>query len=245
MQKIVIVRHGERLDNVDPLFYKKNNQKHLKLNPPLTQEGILMAEQTGESLVEQLKETPIKAIYCSPYLRCLQTAKPLSELTGLPIKIENGLLEWGLDPWTGPNDFQFLSGKELDTEIERRYKWKTNNNSEKARLIFDDDYEMCFKKVYYNEDYPKLYRRMRAFWDAFQDKEINKSQVLQEKGAIVLVSHYGSAECLYENMKGKPEESVYSGIQDIPYCGVAVFQRESENTKWKKVHKFKKLWNLD
>ncbi|KAJ6230994.1 hypothetical protein M0813_00805 [Anaeramoeba flamelloides] len=245
MQKIVLVRHGERLDNVDPMFYKKNNQKHLKWNPPLTEDGILMAEQTSESLVEQLKETPIKAIYCSPYLRCLQTAKPLSELTGLPIKIEYGLIEWGLDSWIGPNGFQFLSGGELETEIERRYESKTNNNSEKAKLLFDGDYEMCLKKVEHNEDYPKCYRRMRKFWDAFQEKEINKRQVLQGKGAIVFVSHYGTAECLYENMKGKPEESVYSGILDIPYCGTAMFQRESDNTKWKKVHKFKKLWNLD
>src|SRR5258706_12477663 len=49
---------------------------------PLTKKGIKQAE----ALVEILKPFPIKAIYSSPFLRCVQTVEPLARARKLPVK---------------------------------------------------------------------------------------------------------------------------------------------------------------
>ena len=58
-------------------------------DPSLSKEGFKQAEELGS----YFKTTQIAHIYCSPFLRCLQTATPISEKLGLPIKIEYGLRE--------------------------------------------------------------------------------------------------------------------------------------------------------
>jgi hypothetical protein len=63
---VYIVRHGERLDNVDETFLQTSETPW---NPPLTENGKQQAVKTGKFL----KDKNISTIYTSPFLRCVQT----------------------------------------------------------------------------------------------------------------------------------------------------------------------------
>lgn len=69
-QYIVVMRHGDRLDNVDPLWI---TQSERPWDPPLHQEGKTRAFATGQRLCKNLG-APIHRVFVSPFLRCLQTA---------------------------------------------------------------------------------------------------------------------------------------------------------------------------
>jgi len=88
---VYLLRHGERADEVE-----ENDPGYIggTTDPPLTARGIAMAEEAANRLVQlQSDEHPIHAIYCSPYVRCLQTAVPIARKLQLPIRIETGLSE--------------------------------------------------------------------------------------------------------------------------------------------------------
>lgn len=105
--KIYITRHGEREDFINRSWYStaersvimfglllQSNTQHGSLcspdDPPLSQRGLRQAN----CLKDRLVNTNIKHIFCSPYIRCLQTVTPLAEALGIPIKVEHGLGEW-------------------------------------------------------------------------------------------------------------------------------------------------------
>ena len=86
-----LLRHGERADEVD-----ESDPGYIggTVDPPLTARGVAMAEEAANRIAElQDKEHPIYAIYCSPYVRCIQTAVPIARKLQLPIRIETGLSE--------------------------------------------------------------------------------------------------------------------------------------------------------
>ena len=56
---------------------------------PLNERGVEQAKQLGASLANE----PITAIYSSPLQRATATAAPLAKSLGLPVEIENGLIE--------------------------------------------------------------------------------------------------------------------------------------------------------
>lgn len=61
---------------------------------PLTKPGRAQAN----GLVRELKEFPIKVVYSSPFLRCVQTVEPLARARKLSIKTSPALAEGaGLD----------------------------------------------------------------------------------------------------------------------------------------------------
>lgn len=74
--KIYILRHEDRTQ--DCSFFA-----------PLTKHGI---ERSNE-LVKTLKECNINKIYCSPFIRALQTVDPFNRMTGSKINIEYSLEE--------------------------------------------------------------------------------------------------------------------------------------------------------
>jgi len=76
---------------------------------PLTKKG----QNQAEELVGQLKSFPIKSIFSSPYLRCMQTVEPLSLARKVPVKSSIELAEGrGLD---GLNEF--LGNSRLDHAV--------------------------------------------------------------------------------------------------------------------------------
>nr|XP_043619370.1 uncharacterized protein LOC122591210 [Erigeron canadensis] len=69
-QNIVVMRHGDRIDNFEPLWTEKADRPW---DPPLTLDGKVRAFCTGKKLRNHL-DFPIHRVFVSPFLRCLQTA---------------------------------------------------------------------------------------------------------------------------------------------------------------------------
>jgi len=87
-----ILRHGNRHDFV---FSQWFNYAEKKYDPPLSEDGIIQAK----AVAKRLENEPIKHIFCSPFLRAIETAYPIAIALNLPIKIESGLGEWHNKDW--------------------------------------------------------------------------------------------------------------------------------------------------
>lgn len=90
-QTIWIARHANRHDFVKPEWFTKT--ANYRYDPPLSQDGFIQAKL----LANRLKNMPIQHIFCSPFLRTIQTANAVAEVLDLPMK-----LEWGLSEWLNP-----------------------------------------------------------------------------------------------------------------------------------------------
>ena len=69
-------------------------------------EGVHLNEkghEQAEQIAALLNEQPISAIYSSPLVRCMETAKPLAQRLGLSVVAEPGVLEVDYGEWRGGN----------------------------------------------------------------------------------------------------------------------------------------------
>jgi len=87
-----IARHGHRFDFAYPEWFLTAARRY---DPALSDEGFVQVQQ----LATRLKQEPIDHLFCSPFLRAIQTAHPISQLLDLPLKIERGLGEWLNPDW--------------------------------------------------------------------------------------------------------------------------------------------------
>lgn len=81
MRELILVRHGQSLYNVG---LSKD------LDSDLTPEGRRQVRETGKFLAHHLDHIRSFVGRCSPYLRCLQTARIISEETGVQFWVEHG-----------------------------------------------------------------------------------------------------------------------------------------------------------
>uniref|UniRef100_H2ZUS6 Ubiquitin associated and SH3 domain containing A n=1 Tax=Latimeria chalumnae TaxID=7897 RepID=H2ZUS6_LATCH len=118
-RRLLIVRHGERVDHVfgkswlqqcisiegkyvrsdlnfpSNLPRRNGGGKDFEQDPPLSSCGIFQSRLMGEALLE--KEVTVSCVFCSPALRCIETAHHILEglqLHQRKICIEPGLFEW-------------------------------------------------------------------------------------------------------------------------------------------------------
>ena len=87
-QYIFVVRHANRLDEVDTSWRSRAAKPY---DTPISSDGEILAEQ----IAYIVSQTAIfSAIYCSPFTRCMQTAKPIAKRLGCPnIVLHRGLGE--------------------------------------------------------------------------------------------------------------------------------------------------------
>jgi probable phosphoglycerate mutase len=67
-------------------------------------EGIGLSEAGREqaaALAGRVSEVPLDALYSSPLQRCLETARPISEASGVGVETLEGVLEIDYGEWTG------------------------------------------------------------------------------------------------------------------------------------------------
>lgn len=72
-QNVVIMRHGERLDNVDPMWASTAVRPW---DAPLAESGRVRVFQMGQVIHQSLK-FPLHRIIVSPFLRCVQSVAEL------------------------------------------------------------------------------------------------------------------------------------------------------------------------
>jgi len=87
-QSIWIIRHGERIDDVDADWV---DTAEFIYDPPLTERGHKQARLTGMKLLSE--STNISFIFSSPFQRCISTALEISQIIQVPVLIEDGLSE--------------------------------------------------------------------------------------------------------------------------------------------------------
>jgi broad specificity phosphatase PhoE len=88
--EIFLIRHGIRRDFEDPDWKLTASEPN---DPPLAESGLRQAGDIARAMAGSGIQ-PIRAIYCSPFLRALQTAAPAAKLLGVPVRIEPGFGEW-------------------------------------------------------------------------------------------------------------------------------------------------------
>lgn len=96
MGKLIYVRHGQSVRNVEGVFAGGKD------DTPLTEEGRKQAAQAGRTLVEE----PIKRIIASPLGRTQETATIIANEIGFdPLKIETDdrLVEYDIGAGNGKN----------------------------------------------------------------------------------------------------------------------------------------------
>lgn len=92
MRSIWLVRHGNRLDFIQPGWFEQADRRY---DPPLCPAGHRQARELSQCLLAK----PIEHIFVSPFLRTLQTADYFAAAADLPMKLETGLGEWHNADW--------------------------------------------------------------------------------------------------------------------------------------------------
>ena len=90
MGHFYFVRHGQTVGNVEKRICGATDS-------PLTELGRQQAVQTGRNILAQ----GIRAdeILCSPLSRAADTARLISEITGIPVRVEPRLIEQNFGKW--------------------------------------------------------------------------------------------------------------------------------------------------
>jgi len=148
---ILLARHGERLDRVHKA-QGKNWQKTASRpwDSPLTPLGVAQAKAMGTATAEHMRQiggAPVKRIFCSPFLRTVETAAAAAAALGLnTICLEPALVEgmqhqwyrsWALpgsnSKWGGPADLAHVNVYDIDESklrVEAKYPSYRHLNSQ-------------------------------------------------------------------------------------------------------------------
>lgn len=146
--EIYVVRHGQTDFNIKKVF-----QGHIDI--PLNEVGKEQAKETAL----KFKNIDVDMILASPLQRTLQTAEPISQITGVPITIEERLIE---------RSFGDMEGKQ---------------NREDCNIKMMLDYEKNYD-LEHIEPIQSLFKRIYDFLDEITEKYHNKTVVLVTHGAV-------------------------------------------------------------
>ena len=107
---IVFARHGQTAPNRDGLVLGR-------ADPELTEEG----HRQAELLAVALRGEPVAAILSSPLLRARQTAEPIGEACGVPVEVDDRLIEIDWGAWEGR-----ATGSLAKSDVDR---WKAEDGT--------------------------------------------------------------------------------------------------------------------
>ena len=146
--KIYVVRHGQTDYNINGLFQGRKDI-------PLNSIGIKQAEETAQ----KFKNIPVDIILVSPLTRAKETAKYISNVTGIKPVIEQDLIE---------RNFGDMEGKpnREDCNI-------------KMLLDYEKNYNICNV-----EPIQSLFKRVSDCLDKIIDKYMGKNVVLVTHGGV-------------------------------------------------------------
>ncbi len=105
MGHLYFVRHGQSLWNVE-------NKICGATDIALTEKGHEQAKKLGKKIVES--GICFDGILCSPLMRAYDTARHISEMTGVPMRVEHGLIEQNFGKYEGTarNNAEFQEAKQ-------------------------------------------------------------------------------------------------------------------------------------
>jgi broad specificity phosphatase PhoE len=170
--EIYIARHGQNQDNANGIL---NGHRDLSLTE--------LGKRQAQELAQAISEASLKfdAVYSSPLLRALETARVISSVTGAPKPIVYGrLIE---------RDFGILTGKAAD-RIEELCKPN----------IIKTDTITYFLSASGAETFPQLVKRGQEILDFVRNNH--------KSGKVLLVCHGDIGKMIYCAATGKAWEDV-------------------------------------
>lgn len=134
-QTIWIARHGNRIDFVRPEWFETALRPY---DPHLSEDGELQAWELGQ----RLKHESIDHIFCSPFLRTVQTANHVAEVLDLPLK-----LEWGLCEWLNP-DWMHTMPETLSLKVlKKQFPRIDSNYQSRVQPQYPEPDELCWQRT--------------------------------------------------------------------------------------------------
>uniref|UniRef100_A0A3Q3X1B0 Ubiquitin-associated and SH3 domain-containing protein B n=1 Tax=Mola mola TaxID=94237 RepID=A0A3Q3X1B0_MOLML len=241
--RLFVCRHGERMDVVfgkhwiTQCFDSKGRYIRSNLNMPsslparsgghrdydkdcpITVFGSTQARLVGEALLES--QTAIDFVYCSPSLRCVQTAQHI--LQGLQqegntkIRIEPGLFEWT----------KWVSGTSLPI-------WILPAELATANLSVDTTYRphIPISKLGVSESYDTYISR------SFQVTREILAECKSLGNTVLIVAHASSLEACTRQIQGLTPQNSKDFVQvvrKIPYLGFCACEEIGETGLWQLV----------
>ncbi|XP_072835288.2 ubiquitin-associated and SH3 domain-containing protein B isoform X1 [Pogona vitticeps] len=237
---LFVCRHGERMDVVfgkywlSQCFDAKGRYMRTNLNmphslpqrsggfrdyekdAPITVFGCTQARLVGEALLES--NTVIHHIYCSPSLRCVQTAhyilKGLQQENNLKIRVEPGLFEWT----------KWVSGNSLPA-------WIPPMDLAAASLSVDTTYRphIPASKLAVSESYDTYISR------SYQVTKDILSQCKAKGNNILIVAHASSLEactCQLQGLSPQNSKDFVQMVRKIPYLGFCCCEELGDTGLW-------------
>nr|WP_245548351.1 histidine phosphatase family protein [Gordonia araii] len=105
--RLVLLRHGQTPLSVERRYSGRDDVA-------LTELGVDQAARAAG----RLANWPISAIVCSPLRRTRQTAEPLAAAAGLPVTVDDRLIEADFGEWEG---LTFTEAAQRDPELHREW----------------------------------------------------------------------------------------------------------------------------
>ncbi|KAL0580407.1 C6 zinc cluster transcription factor-like protein [Marasmius crinis-equi] len=185
IETIYIARHGFRSNWVTSNWTSPTG---LPRDPPLAAYGVTQAEELAQYFLSLPEDQRPTAIFSSPYYRCLQTSKPVSEALGVPIYVEHGISEW-------------YSPAAPNTGLHPR-----PSSASSLVSYFPQIDPSGWSSIYYpsrkGEDVPQLHDRIGGFLKDFIP-EVEKTK--PEHKRILLCSHAATVIVLARQLLGDLE----------------------------------------
>ncbi|KAJ3544948.1 hypothetical protein NM688_g5686 [Phlebia brevispora] len=206
IETIYIARHGYRMNWVTTAW---KSETGLPRDPPLAAFGHTQAKELADFFLSLPEEERPTAIFSSPYYRCLQTSKPVSEALNLPIYTEHGLCEWysPVQPGTGlhPRPAQATTLRQWFPEIDPSWKsiWYPSRKG---------------------EDVDECHDRTAGFLEAFVPEV--EQRFGQQHKRILLVSHAATIIALNHSLLGDRQIPMRIGC-----CSLSVMKRKESAPK--------------
>uniref|UniRef100_A0A667YPS8 Ubiquitin associated and SH3 domain containing Bb n=1 Tax=Myripristis murdjan TaxID=586833 RepID=A0A667YPS8_9TELE len=242
MQRTLFVcRHGERMDVVFGKHwlslcsdskgrYVRSNlnmppslplwaagQRDYNMDAPITVLGSTQAQVVGMSSALLESNTVIDFVYCSPSLRCVQTAQNIlkgNENGKLKVRVEPGLFEWT----------KWVSGNSLPA-------WIPPTELAAAHFSVDTTYRPLIpvSKLTVSESYENYISR------SYQVTKDILSDCKNTGNNVLIVAHASSLEACTRQLQGRSPQSSKDFIQvvrKIPYLGFCSCEEQGDTGVW-------------
>ncbi|CAN7056550.1 unnamed protein product [Brassica rapa subsp. trilocularis] len=218
-QNILMMRHGDRIDQVDPLWLDTAARPW---DPPLVHDGMVRAFRTGQRIRSQIRFT-IHRVFVSPFIRCVQTAS----------EVVNALSAVDLDPSaTTSKDVLSIDKSKLKVSIEFGLSEMLNTISIKPEIVPKDrkfeflisDLESMFPEGMVDHNAVPAYKEMPLWGETVQgctDRYLSVVNTLADQYPsenLLFVTHGEGVRTTFATYK---EVEVY----DIEYCACAELRR--------------------
>ena len=159
---------------------------------PLTEDGIKYAKELGVFL----KDYGIDAIYSSPLTRAKETAKNISEITGVPVQEAEQLTEVCFGSWEGKSRIELQETQQYEDRKANIYHYVypgENSEGQKGESFSQAEKRVVpfFQKV--NKETGKIVlvchigiiRIARRFFESIEENEAAKYRLLPDEIYIV------------------------------------------------------------